>query len=289
MSSVPIVQGVAVDHPRNKTGEEAPYQHAEGTPINVNYADGQQHTKQPNQFRDVIWAVLFIGHFVPLILYALFSTNQNQQGGGGGSEPISLSPHLFWLSVSALVSIGLSSISLEAMMRHADVLVKIALVFSVAFSLVVGILGLMSGQMLMTILGFVSFAIGCCYARIVWHRIPYAAANLRTALTAVRLNGGLILVAYISMVVAFGWSILFFLGFSNSIQQSSPPIVFCWLVSYYWVHQVLQNTVHVTVAGVVGTWYVNCKLLLFLLFCIFCMRILFPACSHHIFSFYSYQ
>ena len=32
-------------------------------------------------------------------------------------------------------------------------------------------------------------------------------------------------------------------------------IVFLFLVSYYWVHQVLQNMVHVTVAGVIGTWW----------------------------------
>jgi len=32
-------------------------------------------------------------------------------------------------------------------------------------------------------------------------------------------------------------------------------ILFFMLVSYYFTHQVLKNTVHVTVAGVVGTWW----------------------------------
>ena len=88
-----------------------------------------------------------------------------------------------------------------------------------------------------------------CYAYAVWSRIPYAAANLRTALTAVRLNMGLVVVAYAFMVLAFGWTLLFFMGFGNSLQQASYPVLFCWLVSFYWVHQVLQYTVHVICAG----------------------------------------
>ena len=93
------------------------------------------------------------------------------------------------------------------------------------------------------------FCISICYAYAVWNRIPYAASNLRTALTAVRLNMGLVVVAYAFMVLAFGWTLLFFMGFGNSLQQASYPVLFCWLVSFYWVHQVLQYTVHVICAG----------------------------------------
>jgi uncharacterized protein YacL len=32
-------------------------------------------------------------------------------------------------------------------------------------------------------------------------------------------------------------------------------IIFLYLVSFYWVHQVLVNTVHTTTAGTVGTWW----------------------------------
>ena len=258
MSSIPIVQGFAVEEPGKSSSTTYQNAASEGSPIiNVQYADGQQqgmqHTKQPNQFRDVFWAILFIGHFIPLILYALYSSGDEEYGNGnnnaGGSGSISLGPHLFWLSTLALVAVGLSSISLEGMMRYTDSLVKVALIFSVLFSLAIGVFGLMAGQLLMGILGFVSFAIGCCYAYFVWPRIPYAAANLRTALTAVRVNMGLIVFAYCSMAVAFAFTILFFLGFGNALNQSSTPVVFCFLVSYYWVHQVLQNTVHVSVAG----------------------------------------
>ena len=255
MSSVPIVQGVAVDGSGKAANlvpsQDVYYVDPMTAPIN-DYGSGQQqhgmHTKQPNQFRDVFWAILFIGHLVPLVMYAIYSSTQ-EDNGGDQAAPISVGPHIVWLSVVALVSVGLASVSLEGMMRHADVLVKISLIFSVVFSGLLGVYGLMIGQLMMTIMGFLSCAIGCCYAFAVWNRIPYAAANLRTALTAVRLNMGLVLISYVFMVFAFAWSILFFLGFGNSLQQASYPVLFCWLVSFYWVHQVLQYTVHVICAG----------------------------------------
>lgn len=180
MSSVPIVQGVAVD-PHQKQASAPVVVAADGyagyhdsdpmaVPIN-DYGSSQQqqqyqgmlHTKQPNQFRDVFWAILFVGHFVPLVLYAIYSSatgEANNNNADAAGTPISVGPHLFWLSVTALVSVALASFSLEGMMRHADVLVKISLVFSVCFSGLIGVFGILSGQTLMAVLGFFSFAVG---------------------------------------------------------------------------------------------------------------------------------
>jgi len=56
-------------------------------------------------------------------------------------------------------------------------------------------------------------------------------------------------------VLAFGWSCFWFMGFSSSLNSNNTGILFLLLLSYYWVHQVLSNTVHVTTAGTVGTWW----------------------------------
>jgi hypothetical protein len=124
-----------------------------------------------------------------------------------------------------------------------------------------------------------SFVIGICYAKLVWHRIPYAAANLNTALTAVKANMGLVTLAYAFMALALVWTMLWMLGLANSLSTSNLVVVFILFLSYYWVHQVLQNTgtvlqmsflfalyssytpyyasaaVHVTTVGVIGTWW----------------------------------
>jgi hypothetical protein len=47
------------------------------------------------------------------------------------------------------------------------------------------------------------------------------------------------------------------MGASEALDSQSTVIIFLLFLSYYWVQQVLQNVMHVTTAGVVGTWYVS--------------------------------
>lgn len=67
--------------------------------------------------------------------------------------------------------------------------------------------------------------------------------------------GGLTLIAVMMQVIALGWSILWFLGLGEAVSSSNGAVLFLLLVSYYWVHQVLSNVVHVTSAGTVATWW----------------------------------
>ncbi len=67
------------------------------------------------------------------------------------------------------------------------------------------------------------FAIGICYAKMAWPRIPFAAANLNTALTAVKSNMGLTVCAYGMLVLAFGWSLLWFVGIGDAVSSNNGP------------------------------------------------------------------
>lgn len=86
-------------------------------------------------------------------------------------------------------------------------------------------------------------------------RIPFAAANLCTALTAVQSNMGLTFIAVIMLLLAMVWSLLWFSGLGDAVSTSNGGVIFLLLVSYFWVHQVLTNIVHVTTAGTVATWW----------------------------------
>lgn len=85
--------------------------------------------------------------------------------------------------------------------------------------------------------------------------LQFAAANLKTALTAVRANMGLTVVAYVFLFLAFGWSLWWSVTAGAAMSSVGTGIVFLFLLSYYWTHQVIQNTVHVTTTGVIGTWW----------------------------------
>ena len=60
---------------------------------------------------------------------------------------------------------------------------------------------------------------------------------------------GLAVVAYFFCFVAFAWSVFWVVGLSSAMVTMGQGILFLFLVSFYWVHQVLVNTVHTTTAG----------------------------------------
>jgi hypothetical protein len=117
------------------------------------------------------------------------------------------------------------------------------------------------------------FLITICYTYCVWSRIPFASVNLLTACTAIRKNAGVVFVSFVFVCIAFGWTLLWAVasaGVSNQIitsseveidgvkyTQSTPNYgyLFLLLLSYFFTHQVIQNTTHVTVAGTVGAWW----------------------------------
>jgi hypothetical protein len=264
--TIPVVQGVAVDAPY---GQQQSYQPHASAP-QENYGDSgasllgedkiythqelkDQRQNPRKQFQDVIWAVLFYVHLIVVVGVCVYMF-----AGGNGVQvenSVDVGDLLFVVGVCGLVGVGLCTLALKFMMDNAETLVQAALIFSVAASLTMAVFAFMSGNLVMAIFGLVAFAIGICYAYAVWHRIPFAAVNLKTALTGVKANLGLTFVAFLFIGIAFGWSFLWFLGLGNALSGSSLVVVFFLFLSYYWTHQVLQNTMHVTTAGVIGTWW----------------------------------
>ena len=66
---------------------------------------------------------------------------------------------------------------------------------------------------------------------------------------------GLTWLSVAMLVLASIWSYFWFVGVGQALSASSGIVVFLLLVSFYWVHQVLVNIVHVTSAGTVATWW----------------------------------
>ncbi len=240
-SNMPIVQGYAM----NTTVVED-YHGGGGT------FDGYKGQPQPKKFNDVFFAVLFYLHLG--VMAVLLPMSMGMGDGNGGGDYGGIGQIIYFVSVCGLFAAGVSTLSLTFMMRFARELVKAALFFHIGFSFLLGMLGLMSGAIMMAVVGFLSFFFSICYAYMVWNRIPFAAANLNTALTAVKSNLGLLVVACITMCAAFAFSVAW-TTISNNILNAYPGMAFLMFLSYFWTHQVLSNTMHVTSAGVIGTWW----------------------------------
>ena len=171
-------------------------------------------------------------------------------------------------------SFGFSALSLFVMSMCPKVLIQISLLFSLVFSALIAVASFFYGNIVGGIFGIIFFLISCCYACCVWRRIPFAAANLNTGLTAVKKNGGVFLVAYTITLISFFYSMLWMVAlvgvydkeglcdtttnFDGSTtttcsERLSWGYFFLLLLAFFWTEQVFQNTIHVTIAGVVST------------------------------------
>jgi hypothetical protein len=265
---------------------------------------GLRGESQTAQYRDTPFAVGFIAQLFVVFFFAVFwglgSLKQEEtisDDDGPGTDTLSLWGFFFLLFLVSSSSIGIAAVSLDFMTSHAEHLMQAALMVScVVLGAVVVLLfandspGFGFGWL------FVLICAGL-YAYSVQRRIPFASANLRTALSAIQMNYGVCMLAYGVAAIANLWVVIWLLAFVGVAFRSStcadgscdmhmnPVAFFVLLLSYFWTSQVLQvswmqehdlldplkpfvfltgflisfcccqNVIHVTVSGVIGTWW----------------------------------
>jgi len=228
------------------------------TPTSADLHDEYVYAKtgeDAKEFRDTFWMVTFYINLAAIIAAVLF--NVNNIGTETEEKEIDATNGLWLLfGVTSLSSISLSTVAIAMMSFCLNAMIKAGLIFSVLVCVLVGLLGFVTGQIYVGLFGVLSFLIGAYYAKLVWSRIPFAEANLKTALVAVQANWGLWLLAYGVLALALLWSTFWFLGLSKAMDTSNWRLLFGLCLSFYWVFNVLRNTLTVTVVGTVGTWWV---------------------------------
>jgi len=238
-----------------------------GTVDDSNIIKGE---KQPPQCRDGFFAILFYAHLAAMAAVtftygkAALTDNATTGGHGNNADP---SGFIWIIAIVGAMCSLLSFVSLHVMTHFAKSLIQIALLGQLTVSLFMAFGALVSGQVGGFLIGLVFFALGVCYACMVWSRIPFAAALLNTAVSGVRNNLGVTFVSYGLMAAAFVYTIIWSIGAVGVYYAQCPPnkssddcdigggYVFLLLLSLYWTLQVIQNTTHVSVAGTIATWW----------------------------------
>lgn len=240
MTNIPLVQGTAV--PPSDFGQQSTYTNYQVLQTNVNDNDNKvmhatavpieefesRRQNAPKMYQDVIWAIAFVAHLIVMLVVISIGFQSNVSMDSGEYGPL-----IGIVCLTGVASVVASLLSLSFMMNNAIILVQVALIFSVCTSLAIGIAGFMTGSLLMGILGLMSFAIGICYAMVVWNRIPFAAANLSTALTAVKTNLGLVVISLAFTSIAFGWTVIWFLGVGNALSGNNLVVVFLFVSLFF--------------------------------------------------------
>lgn len=234
-------------------------------------------TARTPEYRDAPFAIAFLVQLCMLTGIAMVwgrralsgqSEKQQEQSSDSNGDETNVTSYYGVLGLGLLTclsSLGVSAASLQLMTQHAEQLIQASLLASIGL-LVVNTVTLFAAE------GVTGFALvwllvlvaTCLYAHTVWHRIPFAASTLRTALECLRTNGGVFVLAYLVSVAAMVWVLVWIMAFAGVSSHyyyhggnSSVGIlgVILLVLSYHWTTQVLKNVIHVTVSGVVGTWW----------------------------------
>jgi hypothetical protein len=225
--------------------------------------------KQPKSCQDLFFAILFLIQFVAMIGFAVYfgpdaianvqSTDDiyfpEVVGDAADKTVVVEYSHLLQLAVfCGLFACALSGLALFFMALFSKEVIKICLIASIALSFAWGTIGIgLRPTSFMPITGVIVLALCVGYAFVVWNRIPFAAANLRTGLAGVKSCSGVAVIAYLFQAIALGWSIIWVLaalGVFNIIHGCEKEYSLCqtryhysvlaaFVVSYYWTLQVL--------------------------------------------------
>jgi hypothetical protein len=149
-------------------------------------------------------------------------------------------------------AVVLSSLLLGIMTLFARHFIKVALMTALILSFIWGTAGIgLSPKSFVPVTGIIALALTVAYTFIVWDRIPFAGANLLTALSGVKAFPGTIVIAFCFQALALAWSLYFsvvVIGVYDSINSGKLPVPYNWNVlvycllglSFYWTFQVLQ-------------------------------------------------
>jgi len=242
--------------------------------------------EQPKACRDAWAAILFYGSVIAIAVVAgilgvpaIQKYNNNADNSGTFGQEITGNIDIYYEGIiyASLIaggsSFAFSGLSLFVMSCCPKVLIQISLVFSLVFSGFMVAVSFYYGQILAGIFGIIFFLLSLCYAYYVWRRIPFAAANLTTGLTAVKSNVGVVITAYIITIASFFYVMLWMVAVvgvydkeqivttddsGNFVYTENNLVMgyfFLLLVALFWAQQVFQNTIHTTIAGVVSTWW----------------------------------
>lgn len=214
---------------------------------------------QMPEYKDAPFALVFVVQLIGILFFATFwglGSLKQDDTMHDKEEPYTTTTSLwgfcFLLFFISSCSIGIASACLDFMTNHVEKLMQASLMICcVALSTIVVLLFANDTPGF----GFCGIFVLICtgmYAYSVQNRIPFASANLKTALSAIKMNYGVCMLSYGIAFVANLWLVVWLLAFLGVSFRSSncedglcqlhpsPGAIFILIASYFWTAQVLQ-------------------------------------------------
>jgi len=234
------------------------------------------------QYRDPIWAVLYVLHVIAVIgagIYIWASVYPDLKDDDNGSSlDIEFSMTGVVAGIFGVCAVGVlfGVLWLQIIKKFASTIIKSMLLLNIGLWAVVALIGFtFEGGMSLVVIGVIMALIYALWTWCIWGRIPFASALLSIASTIITRFQGTIIISLAVIAFNIGWIVVWGSAFAAYLTTSvsctehtdgwgytynectSPNnfVVFLLLVSFYWGFQVNQNVSHTTTCGVAATWY----------------------------------
>eukprot|EP00164_Ancoracysta_twista_P001528 GFYU01002006.1.p1 GENE.GFYU01002006.1~~GFYU01002006.1.p1 ORF type:complete len:542 (+),score=142.44 GFYU01002006.1:65-1690(+) len=214
-------------------------------------------------YQDASFAVLFALHLVAMaVVLATHAKNVHFEKPSGSSSGTNL-----YTGKTVLVAVGTAVASgalfcaffLGVLKTYAKQIIWCSLGFSIVCAAISALMFVLNGVMAGFVISLICLALNILYVYLVRHRIPFATALLENTAAMVKAYPATITLALAAIFVQVAWMI--FWAFTvvsciNTVKENVRGLVtFMLLISFYWTCNVIKNIVHVTVAGVMASWY----------------------------------
>lgn len=243
---------------------------ADASPVPVSNSDRKPEDQVPQfgRCRDPLWALAFLGMLATIVAYSVkgfvFVIGKTEgDSGGGASGGLSADDGKIVGAVAAAPVLAgvLCAAWLGLILSHAE---SVLLWSYQAYFILLAVCALVAFVQNQVVLGlFLVFVLAM--AAVLWRRIrqriPFAAANLVTACTALRHNNSIYAVTFGMIAVAVAWVVVFVFALVGILHHPSDTTKTCWpcwillFLSFVWGAVVWGGIAHVTVSGTVGAWW----------------------------------
>jgi len=147
------------------------------------------------------------------------------------------------------------------MQRHAGKMIKGTFIISIILNLIYAIISFLASPFMGLIMLIFAVLYALCYY--FWRsRIPFAKVMLKTVTSVTRKFPATIFVGFVGCFIACLWygiiavTIVASISYFQNQNETVAYIVYVFILfSFYFSSQVINNTVHVTIAGVFATYY----------------------------------
>jgi hypothetical protein len=215
--------------------------------------------------RDIFFLLLFVFHLLGIVYlgntYGYEALRFHDETDSDTSVTIIYNNVIHLSIISGFVAIVISALALALMTAVARKIVQIALILTITLSFAWGTIGIgLSPKKVVPATGIIALALSVAYTFIVWDRIPFAAANLNTALSGINANPGAVFMAFFFQFLALGWSIYYTyvaVGVYDAMEVGDIDLTFRGMkvvvyvalgISYYWtLHVFLVSPIKLNV------------------------------------------